>query len=283
MGFNEIISYTLVEEKDVYRYLNIGDPVSVLMPLSEDKKTLRQSLAHGLLQTISYNQKRQQESVNVYEIGHVFAKGIEKTHLGIAMSGQWHKSYWQKEGIKTDYYVLKGILDKLTQQIGVELKYVASSSHDKLHPYRQADIVLNDKVIGYIGQVHPNEQKALDMNQTYILEIDFEHILSVDATVEFQTISKYPNISRDLAIVVDKEISAQALKDLIAQTVKKQLVSIHVFDVYEGSHIQEGKKSIAFNLVFNDVTKTLETEEVDKMMKKITSRLSYEYQAEVRK
>jgi phenylalanyl-tRNA synthetase beta chain len=283
MGLNEIISYTLVEEKEVHRYLNIGDPVSVLMPLSEDKKTLRQSLAHGLLQTISYNQKRQQEACHVFEIGHVFAKGIEKTHLGIAMSGQWHQSFWQKEGIKTDFYVIKGVLDKLTQQIGIDLKYVASSSHDKLHPYRQADILLKDQVIGYIGQVHPNEQKALDMNQTYILEIDFEHILTIDTTVEFQAISKYPNISRDLAIVVDQKVSSQSLKDLIAQTVKKQLVSLHVFDVYQGAHIEQGKKSIAFNLVFNDVTKTLETEEVDKLMKKITSRLSYEYQAVVRK
>lgn len=283
MGLNEIISYTLMDQNDVYRYAKIGKPVSILMPLSEDKKTLRQSLTHGLLQTVSYNQKRQMDSVHLFEIGHVFAQGVEKTHLGIAMSGVWHQSYWQKESLKTDFYVLKGILDKLTQQIGIKLDYKASNTHDKLHPYRQADILLDDKVIGYIGQIHPSEQKVLDINQTYIAEIDFEEVSKKNLKVEFETISKYPNISRDLAIVVDQKISAQSLKDMIMQTVRKQLVSIHVFDVYEGSHIQDGMKSIAFNLVFNDTSKTLETDEVDKMMKKIISRLSYEFKAEVRK
>ncbi|MCD4826809.1 MAG: phenylalanine--tRNA ligase subunit beta [Acholeplasmataceae bacterium] len=283
IGLNEIISYTLIDPNDVYRYAQLGKPVSILMPLSEDKKTLRQSLAHGLLQTIAYNQKRQMESVHIFEIGHVFAQGLEKTHIGIAMSGVWHQSYWQKESLKTDFYVLKGILDKLTQQIGINLTYQASDVHEKLHPYRQADILLNDKVIGYMGQVHPSEQKALDINQTYIAELDFEELLKTNLNVEFETISKYPNISRDLAIVVDQSISAQSLKDMIAQTLRKQLVSLHVFDVYEGSHIQKGMKSIAFNLVFNDPTKTLETDEVDKMMKKVISRLSYEFKAEVRK
>ncbi len=283
IGLNEIISYTLIDPNDVYRYAQLGKPVSILMPLSEDKKTLRQSLAHGLLQTIAYNQKRQMESVHIFEIGHVFAQGLEKTHIGIAMSGVWHQSYWQKESLKTDFYVLKGILDKLTQQIGINLTYQASDVHEKLHPYRQANILLNDKVIGYMGQVHPSEQKALDINQTYIAELDFEELLKTNLNVEFETISKYPNISRDLAIVVDQSISAQSLKDMIAQTLRKQLVSLHVFDVYEGSHIQKGMKSIAFNLVFNDPTKTLETDEVDKMMKKVISRLSYEFKAEVRK
>lgn len=283
LGLNEIISYSLLPEKEVHRYLNIGTPVSVMMPLSEDKKTLRQSLIHGLLQTMSYNQNRQKDNVHLFEIGHVFAKGIEKPHLGIAMSGTWHQSFWQKEGIQTDFYVIKGILDKIMKQLHINLTYQATSHHDKLHPYRQADLLYKEKVFGFIGEVHPKEQKALDIDLTYVLELDLEVVLNYQHHLEFETVSRYPQISRDLAIVVNQEVSAAQLTNLIKQTAKRHLVSVHVFDVYMGSHIEEGKKSIAFNLVFNDDQKTLETEEVDKLMKKITSRLSYEHQAEVRK
>lgn len=283
MGLHEVITYSLVAEDQYNRYQDIGEKVNMLMPLSEDKKTLRQSLLNGVLNTVSYNQNRQVDDMHIFEIGHVFSKGVEYANLAIAMSGTWHQSKWQKKELKVDFYVIKGILDQLMSALDVTLTYKETNEHQHLHPYRQAHIMYNDKVIGFIGEVHPKELKHLDINQTYVLEIKLDEILEPQETKLFETISRYPNIERDLAIVVDESIAAEALLKIIKQTAKQTLVSLEVFDVYQGSHIEEGKKSIAFNLVFNDNQKTLETEEVDKIMKKITSRLSYEFKAEVRK
>jgi phenylalanyl-tRNA synthetase beta chain len=283
LGLHEVITYSLTDEENYNKYQSIGEKVEILMPLSSDKKVLRQSLLNGLLQTVSYNQNRQTDDVHLFEIGHVFAKGVEYSTLAIAMSGKWHQSKWQKQGIDVDFYVLKGVLDQVMKALDIDLTYETTKEHAFLHPYRQAHIKYGDDVIGLIGEIHPSEQKALDINLTYVLELKLDKLLKHKAVFTFETISKYPNIERDLAIVVDEDIEAKALIAMIKQTLRQNLVELSVFDVYQGSHIETGKKSIAFNLVFNDSSKTLETQDVDKLMKKVVSRLAYEYKAEVRK
>lgn len=283
LGLHEAITYSLTDEENYDKYQYIGDKVEILMPLSSDKKVLRQSLLNGLLQTVNYNQNRQTDDIHLFEIGHVFAKGIEYQTLGLAMSGTWHQSKWQKHGVKVDFYVIKGILDQVMKALDVDLTYETTNEHAFLHPYRQANIKYGKDVIGLIGEVHPKEQKTLDINLTYVLELKLEKLLNHKTSFAFETISRFPNIERDLAIVVAEDIEAKALIDMIKQTLRQNLVELNVFDIYQGSHIETGKKSIAFNLIFNDANKTLETQDVDKLMKKVVSRLAYEYKAEIRK
>ncbi|MDI6453561.1 phenylalanine--tRNA ligase subunit beta [Peloplasma aerotolerans] len=283
LGLTEVITYSLLPTDQVYKYNRIGEAVSILMPLSEDKKTLRQSLVHGLLETIRYNQSRQQESVAVFEIGHCFAKGLEPTHLGIVLSGAWHKNPWKKEKITPDFYLLKGILASVFNPLGIEFTYENTSQIDVYHPYRQANILHNKKVVGHIAELHPNEAKRLDIDKTYCLEMNITALLEETTEVNYQVVSKYPSITRDMAIVVDENIQASELIDMIWQTARKHLVNLDVFDIYQGSNIETGKKSIAFNLVFNDTDKTLGSDEVDQLMKKITNRLAFSYQATIRK
>ena len=282
LGLNEVITYSLLSPSEVHRYNKIGEPLSLLMPLSEDKKTLRQSLVHGLLETISYNQSRQQSSIAIFEMGNCFAKDYETFHLGIAMSGSWFKNPWNKEAITPDFYTVKGIMDSVFHPLGVYFEYVSTSEVTAYHPYKQANILYKKEVLGQIAEIHPTELKALGINPTVICEINLKPLLGESSNFEYKPISRFPNISRDLAVVVDENVSANDLISLIKQTVKKNLVSIDVFDVYQGSHIEKGKKSIAFSLVFNDSEKTLATEDVDLLMKKITGRLSFSYQAIVR-
>ncbi|MBU1141298.1 MAG: phenylalanine--tRNA ligase subunit beta [Firmicutes bacterium] len=282
LGLNEIISYSLIASKDIHRYQNIGEPVSVLMPLSEDKKTLRQSLVHGLLETISYNQSRQQTSVAVFEIGNCFAKDIENLHLGIALSGTWHKNPWKKQSVEPDFYVLKGIVDSVFNPLNIIFSYVPTNHVESYHSYRQANVVYEEQVIGQIAELHPSEIKRLGIEPSVVIDIDLVPLLEQHPNLLFSAISKYPNIERDMAIVVDEHVNAADLIQMIEQTAKKNLVKINVFDIYQGSHIEKGKKSIAFNLVFNDVEKTLENEDIDQLMKKILNRLSFSYQASVR-
>lgn len=282
LGLHEVISYSLLPTPEVHKYQNIGEPISLLMPLSEDKKTLRQSLINGLLQTVSYNQNRQLKDVSIFEIGHVFAKGKEELHLGIALSGIWHESKWQKFALKPDFFVLKGILESALKPLDIELTFKQTSEYQRLHPYRQAEIYYKDHLVGLIAEVHPKERKDLDIELTYVLDIHLDPILKEEKALSYQLLSKYPNIERDLAIVVDESVEASTLLNLIKQTVRKQLVSIDIFDVYQGSHIEAGKKSVAFNLVFNDSEKTLESEDVEALMKKITKRLIFEFKATIR-
>jgi len=282
LGLNEIISYSLIQPSEVHRYQNLGDAVSVLMPLSEDKKTLRQSLVHGLLEVVSFNQSRQLSSVAVFEIGNCFAKGLETLHLGVAMSGTWHKNPWKKQEVKPDFHILKGLIDSVFNPLDITFTYVPTNHIDAYHPYRQANVVYQDKVIGQIAQLHPDEVKRLGIETTIVVDIDLAPLLDFSTPLVYKPVSKYPQIERDLAIVLDQSVNADDLIQMIKQTARKNLVQIDVFDIYQGSHIESGKKSIAFHLVFNDIEKTLESVDVDQLMKKITNRLSFSYQATIR-
>lgn len=282
LGLNEVITYSLIAPKDVHIYQNMGDAVSILMPLSEDKKTLRQSLVHGLLETISYNQSRQNRSVSIFEMGNCFAKDVENFHLGIAMSEVWHENPWKKTKFLPDFFTLKGLVDSIFNPLGIYFIYQETSHIEAYHPYRQANVIYNNIVLGQIAEIHPEHQKALGIEPTVIFEINLSPLLEEEKALNYKPITKYPSITRDLAIVVSDDIPADDLLKMIEQTVRKNLVSIDIFDIYQGSHIEKGKKSIAFTLTFNDETKTLESEDVDALMKKIVKRLEFSYQAQIR-
>lgn len=282
LGLYEVITYSLLEPQEVHRYNIMGDPVSVIMPLSEDKKTLRQSLVHGLLETIRFNQSRQSNQVSIFEMGNCFAEGKERFHLGIAMSGAWHVNPWKKEHIIPDFYVLKGLFTSVVEPLNLHVDYRATDRTASYHPYKQADILYKNHVIGQIAELHPQEEKRLGIDHTIILEIDLTPLLEEGPALRYESISKFPNVTRDLAIVVDERITAGEIRQLIEQTARKVLVSIDIFDVFQGSSIEKGKKSIAFSLIFNDKEKTLSAEDVDQVMKKITSRLAFTYQATIR-
>ena len=282
LGLYEVITYSLLSFEEVHRYQHLGEPVSVLMPLSEDKKTLRQSLVHGLIEVISYNQSRQQESVAIFEMGNCFAKDKEELHLGIAFSGSWHQLAWRKETWIPDFYTIKGIIETLFQPLGITFTYQVSQDVKDFHPHKQANILYHEKVIGVIAEVHPSHKKEKDIKDTVIAELNLMPLLEEESTFGYQTISKFPSITRDLAIIVNEDILADDLLRLIKQTAKKQLVSVDIFDIYQGSSIEKGKKSLAFSLVFNDSEKTLTADDIDQMMKKIINRLQFSYQAVVR-
>ncbi|MBN2299785.1 MAG: phenylalanine--tRNA ligase subunit beta [Acholeplasmataceae bacterium] len=282
IGMNEIISYSLIHPNEVHLYQNLGEPVSILLPLSEDKKTLRQSLVHGLLDVISFNQSRQQSSVSIFEIGNCFAKDLETIHLGIAMSGIWHKNPWKKQEFKPDFYTVKGLIDSIFNPLGISFSYVPTNHIDAYHPYRQANVLYQDQVIGQIAELHPSEVKRLGIEPTVVVDINLKNVLEPTTPMIYQSMSKYPQIERDLAIVIQQEVNADDLIQMIKQTARKNLIQIDVFDIYQGSHIEQGMKSIAFHLVFNDLEKTLESDDVDQLMKKITNRLSFSYQATIR-
>lgn len=283
LGLNEIISYSLIAPSEVHRYRNLGEPVSVLAPLSEDKKTLRQSLLHGLLEAVRYNQARQTDDVAVFEIGHLFAKDSESNWIGAAISGTWHHHPWNKEAIKVDFFLMKGLVDRLFNSLGIHVEYVKGHQHDHFHPHKQADIHYDGHAIGRIAELHPLEADRLDIKNTVLFELNLEPLLDRYTNLIYQPVSRYPNIERDLAVVVDDDVAAADLMALIRQTAQKRLVSLTVFDVYKGETIESGRKSIAFRLVFNDASKTMDAAEADKLIAQISTRLATEQRATIRR
>ena len=282
-GLNEVISYSLIAEKDLDLYINdVKDAIKPLMPMTEDRAVMRQSLLNGVIDAVIYNKARKIDNIAVYEIGNVYNKETEKLHLAIAMTGIFEREDWNGFKQVSDFYLLKGILDSTLAKLNIKVTYSAISNLKNFHPGRTAEIIFNNKCIGKIGQLHPKFAKEKDLSQTVALEIELDEILSNVGAFAYKPINKFPSIQRDLAIVCKKDIKASDIEQLIKQSGKKLLTNVELFDLYTGENVNEDEKSLAFKLTFEDPNRTLETEEVDKIIKSILFRLDSVYKARLR-
>lgn len=283
MGLNEVVSYSLIAEKDLNLYtLREAEAIKPLMPMTEDRAVMRQSLLNGVIDAVKYNNARKMDNVFIYEIGKTYFKDKEEIRLAIALSGVFAKEEWNGYKQKADFYLLKGMLDKVLEKLNVKVKYEAYSDAKNFHPGRCAKIIFNDKMIGVIGQLHPRFVKEQEINETIALEINIEDIINDKGTFVYRPINKFPAIERDLAIVCKKNINALDIETLIRQSGKKILTNVELFDLYTGENVKEDEKSLAFKLTFEDPTKTLETSDVDKIVKSILFRLESVYGAKLR-
>ncbi|MDQ1001270.1 phenylalanyl-tRNA synthetase beta chain [Neobacillus niacini] len=273
-GLYQAVTYSLTSEEKAAQFaLEKRDFIRLAMPMSEDRSILRLSIMPQLLEVVKYNSARQNDSLAVYETGAVFlANGNEvlpeeQEHLAGAITGLWHSHSWQGEKKAVDFYVLKGILEGLFAKLGLteSVTYVQAQV-DNMHPGRTAEIHLNGVRIGFVGQVHPTIQKELDLKDTYVFELSLKAVLEeATAALRYEAIPRFPSITRDIALVVDKETVSGMLKDIIQTAGGKLLKEVSVFDLYEGERMEEGKKSIAYSLKYMDPERTLTDEEVTKV------------------
>jgi phenylalanyl-tRNA synthetase beta chain len=281
-GLYQAVTYSLTSEEKASQFaLEKRDFIRLAMPMSEDRSVLRLSIMPQLLEVLKYNSARQNDSIGVYETGAVFlANGNEvlpeeQEHLAGAITGLWHSHSWQGEKKAVDFYVLKGIVEGLFAKLGLaeQVTYVQAQV-ENLHPGRTAEIHLNGERIGFIGQVHPTMQKNLDLKDTYVFELSLKAVIeTVTAALQYETIARFPSITRDIALVVNKETVAGTLQDIIKAAGGQLLKEVHVFDLYEGDRMEEGKKSIAFSLKYSDPERTLTDEEVTKVHNKVLEAL----------
>ncbi|MEH7112105.1 phenylalanine--tRNA ligase subunit beta [Neobacillus niacini] len=273
-GLYQAVTYSLTSEEKAEQFaFEKRDFIRLAMPMSEDRSILRLSIMPQLLEVLKYNSARQNDSLAVYETGAVFlANGTEvlpeeEEHLAGAITGLWHSHSWQGEKKAVDFYVIKGILEGLFAKVGLteSVTYVQAQV-DNMHPGRTAEIHLNGVRIGFVGQVHPTMQKELDLKDTYVFELSLKAVLeAAAAALRYEAIPRFPSITRDIALVVDKETVAGVLKDIIQGAGGKLLKEVNVFDLYEGDRMEEGKKSIAYSLKYMDPERTLTDEEVTKV------------------
>ncbi|WP_368646032.1 phenylalanine--tRNA ligase subunit beta [Alkalibacterium putridalgicola] len=291
-GLSQAISYALTTNEKANAFSRAeGEPVKLDWPMSEEHQALRKSLLSGLLDNIQYNVARQNRHVGFYEIGRVFYPVSdsklpdEVTHVAGALTGSRIETNWQESEQSVDFYAVKGILEEWFDVIGVaeEISYEPSKAYSELHPGRTAEIRWQDQVVGVIGQLHPQLADERDLKETYLFEIDMDALLDTEKEpLIYSSIPKYPGTSRDVAFVVDETVLHDTVLSVMKAQGGKWLKSIRLFDLYQGENIEQGKKSMAYSLAYQNPEATLKEEEVTSDFEQLKAALVEKLDAEIR-
>ncbi len=279
-GLDQAITYSLVRKDVAQNYtLEQQEVVELMMPMSEDQAVLRQSLLPRLVDATRYNVARKNKNVALYELGKVFYSNgkdqlpTEVEFLSGILTGQYTSNKWQQKDEPVDFFLVKGIVERLAEQLNLTFTYEATTL-DLLHPGRTAYVKLNDEVVGLIAELHPKVEKENDLDRTYVFELNFTKILGQPVgKIEYEAIPKFPGVSRDIALVVNTEVTAATLIHTINENGADILNNAEVFDVYEGEHMEPGKKSVAISLDYLDVNETLTEDKVSAVHEQILTAL----------
>jgi phenylalanyl-tRNA synthetase beta chain len=290
LGFQEILTYSLVSLEKLQKLspkleLKIP-PLKVANPMTREQEYLRTSLRAGLLATLSHNQKFEQASIRLFEIGKVFlpqGKDLpeEKEMLCAVLSGSRAELSWQVGKEPLDFFEAKGTVENLLKQLGLKVSFEISDD-EGLFPGRGANIVVDDDKVGIVGDLHPRVAEAFELsNAAGLIEIDLEKLLTkITEIKEYQSIPRFPSVSRDIALVVDEQVSYRRVEDIIQSF--PLVTQITLFDLYRGEQIPEGKKSFAIRIVYQSPRDTLTDEEVDQTQEQMLGRLHQELGAALR-
>lgn len=289
-GYQEAITYSFVDPK-VQALLHPGfDPLVLPSPISVEMSAMRLSLWTGLLSAVVYNQNRQQSRVRLFESGLRFVPDTQ-ANLGIrqdvmlagVISGTRYEEHWDLARESVDFYDLKGDLESVLDLTGklADIQFRAEAN-PALHPGQSAAIYLHDERIGYLGVVHPELERKLDLNgRTVVFELEWDKV-SDRVLPDASEISRFPANRRDIAVLVAENVPAA---DIIAECKKvgvNQVVGVNLFDVYRGKGVNEGFKSLAISLILQDTGRTLEEEEIAATVAKCVAALKERFQATLR-
>ena len=282
-GYNEIITYSFVSEKEFDIYgLPKDSVVRILNPISEDMSVMRVSLLPSAIRAAIYNINRQNYDGKLFEFAKTyFPQSLPVTDLPDEKEVLAFVSFGNSE----DYFSVKGVTDGILDAFcfGKEIKYVRSAEKF-MHPTRSADIYVDGEKVGYVGQIHPDVLATAGVDKPlyggeikyYLLKKHFNDKISA------KQISKFPSVERDLAVILDEEIPCEQVISTIKKYGGRNLEKVSLFDLYRGNQVEEGKKSMAFNLVFGSNERTLNVKEVDDAIDKILKNLKNELNAELR-
>ena len=276
LGLNETLSYILVNDKEAKDFTKDDtEIIKLLDPMTEERNTLRHSISSSLFKIYEYNKARNNKDVSIFEIGKTFCKDkeeyIEETKIACLMAGEF---YLGVDGTKqVDFYVIKGIAEELLDYLGYANRYsfvINDSIPETFHPGQSAAISVNNDIVGFIGRVHPVKAKEA----VYVMEINLDKLLSKKVgKMKYKEISKFPSVKKDLAVVVDKNVAAGDMAQVIKKAAGSLLLGTKVFDVYTGTGLEENKKSIAYSLEFGANDRTLTDDEINQVLEKIIANL----------
>ena len=282
LGLNETKTYTLTSDEMAAKF-NYDNKTQVKLPnpMSTDKSVVRTSVLPSLLNVYDYNKARNIKDVMLYEISKTYdVEYNEDSKIAILMKGNYLINEWQHTVVKCDFYVIKGIVENLLDYLGFKNRYTFEVAEIvDLHPGMCAKILLDREPIGIIGRVHPNLKK----DEIYVAEISMTALYNKQIKpIKFKEASKYPEISKDMAFIVKKDVTAGELLQQIKKSGGKLLSNVDIFDVYVGENVGEDEKSLAFSLTFQDATKTLNDAEVMDVFNKIIKDVETKIGAQLR-
>ena len=273
LGLNEVKTYTLTspEMAEKFKY-EAKENIVLPNPMSVDKSVVRLSILPSLLNVYEYNKARNIKDINIYEISKVYDSAYnEDIKVAVLMKGNYLTNEWLGNTVKVDFYLLKGIVENILNYFGFKNRYeLAISNIPDMHPGMSAEILVDREPIGFLGRVHPSLKK----DEIYVLEISLTKLINkTTKPLKFKEVSKYPEIKKDIAFIVKKEVTAATLIKEIKRAGGRLLTDVDVFDIYTGENVAEDEKSIAFALTFSDATRTLSDEEVTTVFKNIIDKV----------
>jgi len=280
LGLTEVRTYTLTNEKDANMFnYDEKEILALPNPMSLDKGFVRVSIIPSLLKTYEYNKSRKIENINIYEIAKTYDKNFVEDHkVAMLINGNYMNNTVNNINVKADFYLLKGIIENLLKYLGFKNRYSFEKVEIKeLHPGVSAKILIDRKEVGAIGKVHPSLYK----DDIYVCELSMTKLYEYSIkTLKFKEASKYPSIKKDVAFIVDNSINNSDIESAIKKAGGRLLDSVEIFDIYK--EIQPGKKSMAYNLVFKDDTRTLSDEEVMEVFNNVIKYVETNLNAELR-
>ena len=281
LGLNETKTYTLTspEMAETFKYEEKENAI-LPNPMSIDKSVIRTTLIPSLIKVYNYNKTRKVSDIMLYEISKTYDKKYnEDIKIAILMKGNYITNRWQNNNIKTDFYLIKGIIENLLDYAGFKNRYeFVVDSIPNMHPGISAKILLDKEPIGILGRVHPNTVK----DEVYVAEISMTKLIKTIKPIKYKESSKYPEIEKDLAFIVDKNINSKEIEQEIKRAGGRLLTNIEVFDVYTGENVGVNEKSIAYNLTFSSKEKTLTDEEVMDVFNNIINKVETSLNAKLR-
>lgn len=277
-GFSQGMTYSFESPKVFDKLLlpedsDLRKTVTISNPLGEDFSVMRTTSLNGMLTSLATNYNRRNKDVRLFEMGNIYIpKELPVTDLPDERM-QFTLGFYG-DG---DFFTMKGVVEEFLGQVGIDkdISYDAKAGKTFLHPGRQANVVYNDTVIGYLGEVHPTVCENYNMKtRAYVAVIDMPYIYEMaNFDKKYEGIAKFPAVSRDISMVVPKEILVGEIEAVIKQRGGKILESYSLFDIYEGDQIEKGFKSVAYNIVFRAKDRTLEENDIAGAMKKILNGL----------
>jgi len=286
-GYQEVITYSFVDP-DMQSLLDPdADAIALANPISSDMAVMRTSLWPGLIQALTYNLKRQQDRVRIFEYGLKFIKQDNEikqdNFISGALCGSVEPEQWAGKSRAADYFDIKGDVESvLALTADKDAFKFKSAVHPSLHPGRSACIEKDGKTVGWVGCIHPKIQQKLGVKEDiYVFELAWDAISKL-CLPSFEPLSKYPFIRRDLAIVVEKQVTSQQIIDTINGVLEEIIKDIRLFDVYEGAGVDSGRKSVALGLILQESSRTLTDQDVESATTKVVTELEKKLGATLR-
>ena len=289
-GFLETVNYSF-ENPSLLKLFSKNSALELINPLTTESSIMRTTLLVGLLNNLKLNLSRQAQDIRLFEIGKVFFPTSnsnlpnEEKRFCVVVTGSRYPEMWEKRD--TDFFDLKGVFNGGLEALSLSsnLKFdEVSSEIEFLHHGKSSSIFLNSKKIGFIGELHPDILEKLELNRkVYLLEVSMDEIIKsyLDLSKSFTSLPKFPSIKRDIALLVDRDISSGSILDQM-RNVSNLVEDAWVFDVFEGENVEQGKKSIGISVILRSLDKTLTDEEANKVQEKALNKLSSTLGAELR-